>query len=134
MVLVVFTHDVLLRSNLSAAGSHRQSVRGTSIRLPRCRANLIHFAADEGDGRVHLAHVVGDVAPFFDGDAVEADVGGPLLNSDNVIGTVFEGLRDATLFSRAGIYLGTVSWPGEIDLAPDAMYDEIRGNGVWVVN
>lgn len=23
-------------------------------------------------------------------------------------------------------------WPGELDLAPDAMYDEIKANGHWV--
>jgi hypothetical protein len=51
-----------------------------------------------------------------------------------VVGTVFEALRDATLFSQAGLHLGAVEWPGEIDLAPDAMYDEIRANSVWVLN
>jgi len=56
-----------------------------------------------------------------------------LLNGDKVIGTVFEPLRDASLFAQAAIHLGTVEWPGEIDLAPDAMYDEIRAHGVWVV-
>ena len=55
---------------------------------------------------------------------------GSLLNGDKVIGTVFEPLRDASLFAQAAINLGTVEWPGEIDLAPDAMYDEIRANGV----
>jgi hypothetical protein len=24
-------------------------------------------------------------------------------------------------------------WPGEIDLAPDAMYDEIKKQGRWVL-
>jgi len=24
-----------------------------------------------------------------------------------------------------------VEWPGEIDLAPDAMYEEVKKNGVW---
>jgi hypothetical protein len=69
---------------------------------------------------------------FVDGTEGTVDMR-PLLNSDNVIGTVFETLRDATLFSRAGLHLGAVAWPGEIDLAPDAMYDEIRANGVWIV-
>jgi hypothetical protein len=50
-----------------------------------------------------------------------------------VLGTVFEPLRDTSLFSQASIHLGVVEWPGEIDLAPDAMYDEIRTNGVWIV-
>jgi hypothetical protein len=70
---------------------------------------------------------------FVDGTEGIVDMH-PLLNSDNVVGTVFEALRDAALFSRAGINLGTVSWPGEIDLAPDAMYDEIRAKGIWVLS
>jgi hypothetical protein len=57
-----------------------------------------------------------------------------LLRSDRVVGTVFEPLRDAALFSRATTHLGTVEWPGEIDLAPDAMYDEIRAHGVLILN
>jgi len=26
-----------------------------------------------------------------------------------------------------------VTWPGEIDLAPDAMYEGIKATGVWVL-
>jgi hypothetical protein len=26
-----------------------------------------------------------------------------------------------------------VEWPGDIDLAPDAMYDEIKALGVWIL-
>jgi hypothetical protein len=57
----------------------------------------------------------------------------PLLNSDRVVGTIFEPLGDASRFSEAVVHLGAVEWPGEIDLAPDAMYDEIRAHGVWVI-
>ena len=28
---------------------------------------------------------------------------------------------------------GAVQWPNGADLAPDAMYDEIRANGRWVL-
>jgi hypothetical protein len=28
---------------------------------------------------------------------------------------------------------GAVTWPGEIDLAPDAMYEEIKQNGTWAL-
>jgi hypothetical protein len=57
-----------------------------------------------------------------------------LLRSDRVAGTLFEQLRDASFFSRVTARLGAVEWPGEIDLAPDAMYDEIRAHGVWILN
>ncbi len=46
---------------------------------------------------------------------------------------VFAILRDATLFAQAHIELGAVTWPGEIDLAPDAMYQEIKNHGKWVL-
>jgi len=36
-----------------------------------------------------------------------------------------EPLRDENFFKRAFIDGGAVTWPGEIDLAPDAMYAEV---------
>ena len=44
---------------------------------------------------------------------------------------VFESLRDSTLFARVFIEDGVVTWPGGLDLAPDAMYDAIRQTGEW---
>jgi hypothetical protein len=46
---------------------------------------------------------------------------------------VFEVLRDESVFRQAYIEYGAVTWPGELDLAPDAMYDEIKAHGVWVL-
>jgi len=31
------------------------------------------------------------------------------------------------------VHLGAVTWPGELDLAPDAMHAAIRRTGVWVL-
>jgi hypothetical protein len=45
-----------------------------------------------------------------------------------------EALRDPRVFSQARVVLGTVQWPNGADLAPDAMYDAIRENSVWVVD
>jgi hypothetical protein len=36
-------------------------------------------------------------------------------------------LRDAQCFERVFIDCGAVAWPGEIDLAPDAMYAQVAG-------
>jgi hypothetical protein len=47
---------------------------------------------------------------------------------------VFEALRDPAVFSQAQVALGVVTWPGELDLAPDAMYDEINAHGEWVLD
>lgn len=46
---------------------------------------------------------------------------------------VFAPLGDPELFRQLQITDGFVSWPGEADLAPDAMYDAIRKNGEWVL-
>lgn len=47
---------------------------------------------------------------------------------------VFAKLRDPAFFARVGIRYGAVSWPNEaVDLAPDAMHDEIARNGEWVL-
>lgn len=44
---------------------------------------------------------------------------------------VFAELRDPEIFSSAKIVYGAVTWPGELDLAPDAMYDQIKAFGEW---
>ena len=46
---------------------------------------------------------------------------------------VFEPLRDPRNFERVFVDHGAVAWPGEIDLAPDAMYREIRDHGEWIL-
>lgn len=46
---------------------------------------------------------------------------------------VFTQLRDIDTFNQVHLFLGTTTWPNELDLAPDAMYDEIKKNGVWVL-
>jgi hypothetical protein len=45
---------------------------------------------------------------------------------------IFSQLRDPALFTQAYVQYGAVVWPGEIDLAPDSMYDEIKKHGRWV--
>ena len=47
---------------------------------------------------------------------------------------VFAALRDPAMFEQVFLDLGAVAWPGEIDLAPDAMHDEIEANGEWVLS
>jgi hypothetical protein len=42
---------------------------------------------------------------------------------------VFIPLRDVNFFKRVGNEHGAVSWPGEIDLAPDAMYARLKASG-----
>ncbi len=44
---------------------------------------------------------------------------------------VFTALADPQRFAQVYIDHGAVAWPGELDLAPDAMYDEIKKSGEW---
>jgi hypothetical protein len=46
---------------------------------------------------------------------------------------VFEALKAPEIFQQARVEDGAVTWPGEIDLAPDAMYREIKRSGEWVL-
>jgi hypothetical protein len=46
---------------------------------------------------------------------------------------VFEALKDPDIFRQARVEFGAVTWPGDIDLAPDAMYQEIKRAGEWVL-
>ncbi|MDR9838165.1 DUF2442 domain-containing protein [Herbaspirillum huttiense] len=46
---------------------------------------------------------------------------------------VFGELQDPVQFSRVRLVDGVVTWPGELDLAPDAMHDEIKRNGQWLL-
>ncbi len=65
---------------------------------------------------------------FADGTSGEVDVSRLIFGRKP---GVFDRLRDPTRFAQVGIQHGAVTWPGDLDLAPDAMYDGIRLNGSW---
>lgn len=46
---------------------------------------------------------------------------------------VFAALKDSAIFEKAHLEYGVLTWPGEIDLAPDAMHDAIKQTGRWVL-
>jgi Protein of unknown function (DUF2442) len=46
---------------------------------------------------------------------------------------VFAALRDEAIFRKVHVVFGAVTWPGDLDLAPDAMYQAIRQHGEWIV-
>jgi hypothetical protein len=46
---------------------------------------------------------------------------------------VFTTLATPETFADVSVVFGAVTWANGIDLAPDAMYDEIKRNGVWVL-
>jgi hypothetical protein len=57
-------------------------------------------------------------------------IGDVVLRESHLNG-VFEVLKNPDVFLMVKCLNGFVEWPGEIDLAPDVMYDEIKKNGVW---
>ena len=67
---------------------------------------------------------------FIDGVSGIVDMTG-LVHSPEA--GVFAALADPNVFAQAFVLYGAVTWPGELDLAPDAMYDEIVANGEWVL-
>jgi hypothetical protein len=40
-------------------------------------------------------------------------------------------LRDLDRFAQVTLVYGAVTWPGDLDLAPDAMYEQIKATGEW---
>lgn len=56
------------------------------------------------------------------------------LSSAKIKGPVFQSLRDPVVFAEARVLMGAIQWPTGADVAPDAMYDAIRENGVWVLD
>ena len=80
-----------------------------------------------------VAHVqvVGDyrlAVRFHDGTSGIVDMS-RLITSAKA--GVFSELIDPDVFAQAAITLGAVTWPGGIDLAPDAMYTALKNDGVW---
>lgn len=46
---------------------------------------------------------------------------------------VFTPLKQEDFFVKVSVHDGVVTWPGEIDLAPDAMHEAIKQYGEWVL-
>ena len=46
---------------------------------------------------------------------------------------VFAHLTDPVRFHEAAVEMGAVTWPGELDLAPDRMHADIKASGECVL-
>jgi hypothetical protein len=46
---------------------------------------------------------------------------------------VFAALKDPIVFEQVRVDDGAVTWPGNLDLAPDAMYQAIKSQGEWIL-
>ena len=90
---------------------------------PKAPWRVVHVSTREGM-RLEVRFADGTTGEVL----LEEFLEGPL-----VAGTVFEALRNPTMFSRAHVEMGVVTWPNGADLAPDAMYDAIQAEGRWLV-
>ena len=43
-------------------------------------------------------------------------------------------LKPLILFIQMRVTEGFVSWPGSVDLSPDAMYEAIKQEGEWILS
>ena len=64
---------------------------------------------------------------FADGTSGVADLAPRLLQG--ALGDGFDPLCDEAEFAKVFLEYGALTWPGGIDLAPDAMYQRIRESG-----
>jgi hypothetical protein len=67
---------------------------------------------------------------FIDGTEGRVDMSRLVFNQG---AGVFASLRDPAVFDQVFVESGVVTWPGEIDLAPDAMHQEIKKSGEWLL-
>ncbi|HMF76610.1 MAG TPA: DUF2442 domain-containing protein [Bryobacteraceae bacterium] len=65
---------------------------------------------------------------FFDGVEGQVEMIAPVHSP---AAGVFAQLADPARFVEVYVEHGAVTWPGELDLAPDAMYQEIKNHGEW---
>lgn len=62
---------------------------------------------------------------FFDGTEGVVSIKERIFSSG---AGVFAALSEPSKFAQAYVQHGAVTWPGEIDLAPDAMYRDVKNN------
>lgn len=60
-------------------------------------------------------------------------VEGKVRFSSSAYRGVFAKLRDPAEFNKLYVNGYFVTWPGELDLAPDAMHQHIKESGEWVL-
>jgi len=67
---------------------------------------------------------------FFDGTTGTVDMSARVRSPD---AGVFAVLADPQRFAEVFVDYGVVTWPGELDLAPDAMHTELKNHGEWLL-
>lgn len=76
---------------------------------------------------IHVTGPLSFIVQFEDG------LSGKVQFETSHLTGVFEILKDPSIFKKIHIEDGAVTWPGNLDLAPDAMYDAIKDRGEWIL-
>ena len=85
---------------------------------------------DKAPWRITAMRLTGEQAMsicFVDGTE------GPVRFGPNFFQGVFAHLSDPVRFAEARVEMGAVTWPGELDLAPDRMHKDILRHGECVL-
>lgn len=61
------------------------------------------------------------------------DLEGTVRMKPSAFRGVFQKLTDPAFFTQMYVNDYFVTWPGELDLAPDAMYSHIKDKGEWIL-
>lgn len=67
---------------------------------------------------------------FFDGTQGFVDMKQLIMSPK---AGIFAKLKNHDNFNQVYLSYGVATWPDEIDLAPDVMYDEIKKHGQWIL-
>jgi len=59
---------------------------------------------------------------------------GTVRFADSAYRGVFAKLRDPQEFNKLYVNGYFVTWPGELDIAPDAMHQHIAQSGEWIIH
>ncbi len=73
------------------------------------------------------------IAPFTLHVKFKDGTSGTVIFKPESLYGVFEPLKDPKFFKKVYIDGDAVAWPCDLDVAPDAMYQEIKKHGQWVI-
>lgn len=74
------------------------------------------------------------IGPFAIWVRFQGGLEGTVKFSPSFFRGVFAHLASRSEFQKVEVVDGVVTWPGELDLAPDAMYAEIERQGEWLLD
>jgi hypothetical protein len=119
LVILERMREAVAKSVLTEKDFHTSDSDDSEIISTQLPWQVVHVKALDGF-RLRVSFV----------DGLEGDVDMSALVHSPSAG-VFAQLANPSVFAEVFVEHGAVTWPGELDFAPDAMYREIKHNGTW---